>query len=37
MCELAGVGMWNSWGGVYGLAGGCGLVLVGVVIFYLVL
>ncbi len=26
-----------SWGGVCGLAGGCGLVLVGVVIYYFIL
>ena len=30
-CGLAGVGVWTSWGGV---CDGCGLVLVGVVIYY---
>ncbi len=34
VCGLAGVGMWTSWDG---LAGGCGLVLVGVVIYYFIL
>ncbi len=37
MCALAGVRVWTSWGGVCGLAGGCGLVLVGVVIYYFIL
>ncbi len=47
MCRLAGVCVWTSWcvcglvgvyvwGGVCGLAGGCGLVLVGVVIDYFI-
>ncbi len=43
VCGLAGVcvctswGVWTSWGGVCGLAGGRGLVLVGVVIYYFIL
>ncbi len=34
---LARVRVWTSWGGVCVLAGGCGLVLVGVVIYYFIL
>ncbi len=38
MCGLAGFCVWTSWGVcVCGLAGGCGLVLVGVVIDYFIL
>ncbi len=45
VCGLAGVGVcvdylwwvgvWTSWGGVCGLTDGCGLVLVGVVIYFI--
>ncbi len=37
VCGLAGVRVWTSWGGVCGLARGCGLVLVGVVIYCFIL
>ena len=37
MCGLAGMCVWTSWDGVCGLAGRCGLVLVGVVIYYFIL